>query len=229
MLDRLGGYSLAERGLVRMKGKGEQHTYWLLGEDPVMRMQRAEERAVRRSEISRRPRTHPDSNGYPCGGGPRSSLRNKPRSPLARCSSLESPKRLRFASSNMLELHRYQRDPLLEAIADNSPCKKAAPRLLHAADRCSSSCPCIEDYGNKLQLDCKNNSVPVLFPAIQSSAVCSSAPASPCSGSITLDITASSPTTPHPDEGGFLCDELDKPLLEPSSEGTELTDRETPV
>ncbi|KAF8764968.1 Receptor-type guanylate cyclase Gyc76C like protein [Argiope bruennichi] len=32
-LDKLGGYYTADRGLVKMKGKGEVHTYWLLGHD----------------------------------------------------------------------------------------------------------------------------------------------------------------------------------------------------
>jgi hypothetical protein len=216
LLDRVGGYILAERGIVKMKGKGDQRTYWLLGEDPVHRERRAEERF----RVGRKSRALPDSNGYPCGIGPRSSLKIRPSAvvPLARCSSLESPKRLRFASGNLLELHRYHRDPLLEAIADNSPCKKAAPRLLES-ERCSSSCPCIKVLPPSI--NCKNNSVPVLFPT-----VCSSAPASPGSGSVTL---ASSPSPPHHDEGSFLCDELDKPLLEAVGEGDHHTDRETPV
>ncbi|XP_076449001.1 guanylate cyclase 32E-like [Babylonia areolata] len=37
LLDSLGGYSLVERGLVSMKGKGEQLTYWLLSEDARIR------------------------------------------------------------------------------------------------------------------------------------------------------------------------------------------------
>ena len=154
-----------------MKGKGEQLTYWLLGEDPVRRAQRAEERAARRHK--------PRQNGYPC----RSSLKSKPPQ---RCSSLESPKRLRFA---------VQKNPLLEAIADASPCKKPShPRLL---DACSSSCPCIEQCPGVVSLDCKINSVPALFP--------SSAPASPCI---------------HMDDPGFQVDEIDKPLLEPPNHET---------
>lgn len=216
LLDRVGGYVVAERGLVRMKGKGEQLTYWLLGEDAVHRERRAE----LRSREGLKSRALPNSNGYACGVGPRSSLKNRPLTghPLARCSSLESPKRLRFASGNLLELHRYQRDSQLEAITDNSPCKKAAPHLLES-ERCSSSCPCIKVLPPCV--NCKNNSVPVLFPT-----VCSSAPASPGSGSATL---ASSPSTPRHDEGSFVCDELDKPLLEATGEGEHVTDRETPV
>ena len=37
LLDTLGGYTLTERGLVSMKGKGELLTYWLLDEDAHVR------------------------------------------------------------------------------------------------------------------------------------------------------------------------------------------------
>ena len=37
LLDALGGYTLTERGLVSMKGKGEQLTFWLLEEDSRVR------------------------------------------------------------------------------------------------------------------------------------------------------------------------------------------------
>jgi hypothetical protein len=205
LLDGVGGYTLSERGLVALKGKGEQLTFWLLGEDPVHR--------ERRARVGPKTRTLPDSNGYPCVMGPRSSLKNKTSAaqPLARCSSLESPKRLRFASGNLLELHRYQRDPMLEAIADNSPCKKAAPHLLDA-ERCSSSCPCIKVLPSSV--NSKNNSLPVLFPT-----VCSSAPASPGSGSSSL----CSPS------GRLPSNELNKPLLQVSTEAGDVTDLETPV
>jgi hypothetical protein len=214
LLDQVGGYTLAERGLVRMKGKGEQRTYWLLGENPVHRTRRAGDRA----RVGRKHQTLPDSNGYPCGVGPRSSLKSRPSGvpPLARCSSLESPKRLRFASGNLLEQRRHQRDPLLEAIADSSPCKKASSRALGSA-RCSSSCPCIKVLPPSI--NSKNNSVPTFFPT-----VCSSAPASPGSGSA---ILMSSPSTPHRDGDSYVCDELDKPLLETAGFG--LADMETPV
>ncbi|PNF22648.1 hypothetical protein B7P43_G07108 [Cryptotermes secundus] len=216
LLDQVGGYTLAERGLVPLKGKGEQRTFWLLGEDPVHRQRRAEERA----RVGLKTRTLPDSNGYLCGVGPRSSLKSKSSAcpPLARCSSLESPKRLRFASGNLLELHRYQRDPMLEAIADNSPCKKTAPHLLDA-ERCSTSCPCIKVLPSSV--NSKNNSFPVLFPT-----VCSSAPASPGSGSVNPIYSTS---VAQSDEGSFLIDELNKPLLEVTGEAGDVTDIETPV
>ncbi|KAH9502508.1 Receptor-type guanylate cyclase Gyc76C [Bulinus truncatus] len=37
ILDRIGGFYLEERGMVSMKGKGTQLTYWLLGEDKSKR------------------------------------------------------------------------------------------------------------------------------------------------------------------------------------------------
>lgn len=40
MLDALGGYHLLERGLVDMKGKGKQLTYFLIGEDKAQRIRR---------------------------------------------------------------------------------------------------------------------------------------------------------------------------------------------
>lgn len=42
-LIKLGGYDIVERGLVKMKGKGEVLTYWLVG---------ATETSVKRREVS---------------------------------------------------------------------------------------------------------------------------------------------------------------------------------
>nr|CAD7450259.1 unnamed protein product [Timema bartmani] len=170
LLDRLGGYRLVERGMVQMKGKGDKLTFWLIGEEPDKRSRRSVERALRRAEAAggKGARNHqPGTNGYLCGA-PRSSLKNKDngggnpfgnsRSPLARCSSLESPKKLRFASGDLLELHQYQRcsrDPLLEVIVDGSPNRKTSssgqldvcplPEGRSGIRKNSSSCPCIED------------------------------------------------------------------------------------
>ncbi|XP_046551742.1 guanylate cyclase 32E-like [Haliotis rubra] len=47
-LDHLGGYCLQERGIVSMKGKGEQQTYFLTGEDQAHRIRRISEEAMGR-------------------------------------------------------------------------------------------------------------------------------------------------------------------------------------
>ncbi|KAK2159121.1 hypothetical protein LSH36_158g05000 [Paralvinella palmiformis] len=39
-LEKLGGYTLETRGFVNMKGKGDVFTYWLIGENKVIRMRR---------------------------------------------------------------------------------------------------------------------------------------------------------------------------------------------
>lgn len=96
-----------------MKGKGEQRTYWLLGEDDMAREFRTKERNERRGSRAlikanlNGPLKLPNSET-----GPRSSLKTKtvmPRAILPRSSSLESPKKLRFASGSLLEHHRYHR------------------------------------------------------------------------------------------------------------------------
>ena len=40
LLEQLGGYHLEERGMIEMKGKGSQLTYWLVGEDKEVRKRR---------------------------------------------------------------------------------------------------------------------------------------------------------------------------------------------
>lgn len=167
LLDRLKGYKLVERGLVGMKGKGDVLTYWLIGEETEWRKKRNEEREKRRSEANSKHlnkkmknSNKTDSNGYPIGC-PRSSLKNKvtimnsPRSNLSRCASLESPKKLRFASNHNLEFsntyHKCSRDPLLEVITDNSPNKRNSscitdPPELVCDSHLSASCPCIESF-----------------------------------------------------------------------------------
>lgn len=98
-----------------MKGKGEQRTYWLLGEDEMAREFRNRERTERRGSRAlikanlNGTLKLPPPDSSTC---PRSSLKNRnmfPRSSLPRSSSLESPKKLRFASGNLLEHHRYHR------------------------------------------------------------------------------------------------------------------------
>ncbi|XP_054008171.1 guanylate cyclase 32E [Hylaeus anthracinus] len=144
LLDQLNGFSVVERGLVSMKGKGERLTYWLIGEDPILREERNTQRENRRNGCSKRKST----TNNPLI--PRSSLKNKSlvRSTFMRCSS-ESPKRLRFASSDQLDQNCSRTNSQLEAIADTSPCK---PKLSCATrfsctdswKSSSNSCPCVE-------------------------------------------------------------------------------------
>ncbi|XP_015839153.1 guanylate cyclase 32E [Tribolium castaneum] len=152
LLHKLGGYNLMERGMVSMKGKGEQQTYWLLGEDPYFRNLRKEERSKRRTKTETKSL---NTNGHFIIT--RSSLKNKNsivRSPLPRCSSFESPKKLRFASGDNLE--KKSDSNFLEVISDNSPCKKSSNSLVeNSLDCCSeawktssTSCPCIENLAN---------------------------------------------------------------------------------
>lgn len=100
--------------MISMKGKCDQRTYWLLGEEEMAREFRTKERTERRGS---RALIKANLNGPmklntttdPC---PRSSLKNRnmfPRTSLPRSSSLESPKKLRFASGSLLEHHRYHR------------------------------------------------------------------------------------------------------------------------
>jgi hypothetical protein len=123
LLDQLGGFGLAERGLVPMKGKGERLTFWLIGEDPVMRDVRNRERLARRADLP----PGPESIARAELPAPRSSLKNKSlvRTTYLRCSS-ESPKRLRFASSDHLDQatkgSRVGDAGKPESVVDGSPC-----------------------------------------------------------------------------------------------------------
>ncbi|KAG7202068.1 hypothetical protein KM043_004743 [Ampulex compressa] len=140
LLEQLEGFSLVERGVVSMKGKGERLTYWLIGEDPVLRGKRSQDRNHRRKFGCDKAMADPAI--------PRSSLKNKSLArSFIRCSS-ESPKRLRFASTDQLDRSSSRVNGRLEAIVDNSPCK---PKLSCTTKSCtanwrssSNSCPCVE-------------------------------------------------------------------------------------
>lgn len=135
-----------------MKGKGDQLTYWLKGENEEDRVKRSKEREERRALTGGNKSKHKHSQAHTRQNQqPRSSLKSKHhagcsarRNPLSRCSSLESPKKLRFASID----HRISKDPLLEVISDSSP-KKSSHLDVGSTDhvrRTSSSCPCIEKF-----------------------------------------------------------------------------------
>lgn len=205
LLDELGGFNLVERGVVSMKGKGDRVTYWIIGEDPFLRDQRSSERAARRG------------GGVVLGDSlvPRSSLKNKSlaRTTFLRCSS-ESPKRLRFASSDQLDQQSQRNGSRLESIADNSPCKRrpsCAPgsNCMDTMRSASSSCPCVEklcdvvsstptltETGSSANYTVAN-SLPVLKNAATRNSrlkaslgfqmVCRSAPSSPRHSSLAID------------------------------------------
>lgn len=140
-----------------MKGKGEQQTYWLIGEDAAMRTRRCHERDMRRAIMNG---LKPIKNGQLDSNGhciiPRSSLKNRNRSPLARCMSFESPKKIRFASGENLELKMRSSSKGMQSITDSSPCRKSANSLVECWNDCcnetwktsSTSCPCIENLAN---------------------------------------------------------------------------------
>ncbi|KAI8435115.1 hypothetical protein MSG28_003502 [Choristoneura fumiferana] len=149
LLDKLGGYILEERGIVAMKGKRDQVTYWLKGEEK----ETAAARAHRRAQAEGASQLAAEKRGQ------RSSLKNKSWKNqigvLHRCCSLESPKKLRFASGNLLELshtdsvlHHRSDEYLMEVIGDSrlAPAQRGdlleAPSLRH--EHTSVSCPIIE-------------------------------------------------------------------------------------
>jgi len=152
--------------MVSMKGKGERLTYWLIGEDLILRSKRSKERASKQSGDKKISVADPLI--------PRSSLKNKSliRSTFMRCSS-ESPKRLRFASSDQLD-QKGSRVSQLESIVDNNPCKIKISCVLRSScmenwRSSSNSCPCVEklcdqeiqpELEHKLSSDIKN--VPLL-------------------------------------------------------------------
>ncbi|XP_014210339.1 guanylate cyclase 32E [Copidosoma floridanum] len=164
LLDQLGGFSLAERGLVSMKGKGERLTFWLIGEEPSMREARNRERLARRARHGTITSSGQPQPSDGTGGtnhfdplAPRSSLKNKSlaRAAFLRCSR-ESPKRLRFASSDHLDqTAKASRGDVeagkLESIMDGSPCKGLCSlgrsSCIEGTRSSSSSCPCVEHIG----------------------------------------------------------------------------------
>ncbi|XP_059054406.1 guanylate cyclase 32E [Achroia grisella] len=164
LLDQLGGYVLEERGIVSMKGKRDQITYWLRGEEPAA----AAARAARRTQKEDVQPTPTERRGQ------RSSLKSKNWKNhvggLHRCCSLESPKKLRFASGNHLEshtdsvLHHRSDEYLMEVVGEGrlTPAQRGdlleAPSLRH--EYTSVSCPIIEQAES-----CVPRSPPPRYPS----------------------------------------------------------------
>ncbi|XP_030024263.1 speract receptor isoform X1 [Manduca sexta] len=152
LLDQLGGYILEERGIVSMKGKRDQLTYWLRGEDACAAAARARRRAVRLV------RADGDASAASDKRGQRSSLKSRnwknQVGGLHRCCSLESPKKLRFASGNHLEshtdsvLHHRSDEYLMEVVGEGRLVPAQRGDLLEAPslrqEYTSVSCPIIE-------------------------------------------------------------------------------------
>ncbi|KAL7734949.1 hypothetical protein ACLKA6_011215 [Drosophila palustris] len=132
LLDRLGGYQCQERGIISMKGKGEQRTYWLMGEDDEARVRRTYERSQRRgsralNKFIQGTIKQAQEQANDCGI--RSSLKQKT---LTRSSSLESPKKLRFAAGNMLEHHRYHSDEALLEVDSYTGLRRSSGGSTHS-------------------------------------------------------------------------------------------------
>ncbi|XP_026479460.1 guanylate cyclase 32E-like [Ctenocephalides felis] len=166
LLDELGGYIMEERGYVTMKGKGQQLTYFLIGEDEQTRVKRLLERENRRGSLAPPKDLLVPENLI----GPKSSLKtSKTTSIIPRSSSLETPKRLRFASSDTLYLSQHHHN------TENSTyCKLSNSRTNSLENNteginethisATTSCPCIEQLVQKtmglatLQLNLMDNS-----------------------------------------------------------------------
>ncbi|CAH1968124.1 unnamed protein product [Acanthoscelides obtectus] len=176
LLVKLGGYHLVERGVVSLKGKGDQRTYWLVGEEARARAERREARSRRRAGLA----TNEEETGANGelggsrlknrgGGVGRSSLKIHGRK-ISRWNSVESPKKLRFASGENLEITPSATCPPLRP---QTPPKfyLYTPTHQHVCCRpASTSCPCIENLANSaatlartfLEEEGGSNSVPTL-------------------------------------------------------------------
>ncbi|KAL3268643.1 hypothetical protein HHI36_007747 [Cryptolaemus montrouzieri] len=187
LLEIVGGYHLVERGMISLKGKGDHKTFWLLGEDSYLRKIRADERKKRRGIHDGKSlmNQQAENNGHIVTRSSLKARNHSARSPIPRCSSFESPKRLRFAHPDNFE--KRNQTQFLEVISDDSPCRKTINSLIKHSNNCrnswkgcSSSCPCIENLASpgilssskhpiflqngKTENGSKTFSVPTLYP-----------------------------------------------------------------
>lgn len=86
LLKKIGGYRFEERGVIKVKGKGDMRTFWLVGEDDQKRMDRfGSNEAVKNMSLS----IIPDLICTP--GHSQPELQHSSRHPLHTCSDQELP------------------------------------------------------------------------------------------------------------------------------------------
>ncbi|XP_062707144.1 guanylate cyclase 32E isoform X3 [Aedes albopictus] len=86
LLKKIGGYRFEERGVIKVKGKGDMRTFWLIGEDDQKRMDRfGSNEAVKNMSLS----IIPDLICTP--GHSQPELQHSSRHPLHTCSDQELP------------------------------------------------------------------------------------------------------------------------------------------
>ncbi|KAK4301157.1 hypothetical protein Pmani_026673 [Petrolisthes manimaculis] len=157
ILNKVGGYVLEERGQVKVKGKGEMVTYWLVGEDPEWRRRRERWRRQRGLQCALLAKNGCAGGGGGGGGGGAlpGSLRcvrgggSCKGAQIPRTLSLESPKRLRFAVSEDLAGQitdsgvggddEDSLPPPASPVSDDCTFRRAPLQLKR------NSCPCIKE------------------------------------------------------------------------------------
>ncbi|XP_076054851.1 guanylate cyclase 32E-like [Oratosquilla oratoria] len=153
LLIRIGGYILEERGVIKVKGKGNMTTYWLIGEEPGRRhRKRSFDQSLKKEEILTTSTVAPSINFSlneisRRNDVVRSSIRRN-RSPQSRILSPGSPKKLRFsASMDMTSMVKSvtqcsKRDCI---VSSASVCLDDLNLGNYSRAPKRNSCPCIKD------------------------------------------------------------------------------------